>query len=65
MDNLYFDPEHCPLARVSKVIQSKWTMIIIYLLSAGSLRFSELKRKLPSITEANLAKDLRLLENMV
>ncbi len=62
MKNLAFDPENCPLARVSKVIQGKWTMVIIFSLSDGTLRFSEIKRLLPSVTEANLTKDLRLLE---
>lgn len=37
-------------------------MVIIYLLSVGTLRFSEIHRKLPSVTDANLTKDLRLLE---
>lgn len=63
MNDLVFDTAHCPIARISKVIQGKWTMVIIYLLSEGTLRFSEIKRKLPSVTEANLTKDLRLLES--
>ena len=37
-------------------------MVIIYILSEGTLRFSEIKRKLPNVTEASLTKDLRLLE---
>lgn len=62
MQDLSFDPENCPIARVSKVIQGKWTMVIIFLLSEGTMRFSEIKRHLPSVTDANLTKDLRLLE---
>lgn len=63
MNELLFDPENCPISRISKVIQGKWTMVIIYLLSEGTLRFSEIKRKLPNVTESNLTKDLRLLES--
>ncbi len=63
MNDLVFDTDNCPIARISKVIQGKWTMVIIYLLSEGTLRFSEIRRKLPSVTEANLTKDLRLLES--
>ena len=38
-------------------------MVIIYHLSESHvLRFSELKRKMPQITEANLTKELRTLE---
>ena len=54
--------EDCPVFGVRKLIQGKWTMIIICLLSHETLRFGELKRKLPQVTEANLTKDLRLLE---
>ncbi|MFQ8632713.1 MAG: winged helix-turn-helix transcriptional regulator [Intestinibacter bartlettii] len=62
MNELLFDAENCAIARISKVIQGKWTMVIIYILSEGTLRFSEIKRKLPNVTEASLTKDLRLLE---
>lgn len=37
-------------------------MVIIYVLSHKTLRFSQLKRKLPQVTEANLTKELRMLE---
>jgi len=62
MNVLSFDAESCPLARVARIIQGKWTMVIIYVLSEGTLRFSEIHRRLPHITEANLTKDLRTLE---
>ena len=62
MNELLFDAENCAIARISKVIQGKWTMVIMYILSEGTLRFSEIKRKLPNVTEASLTKDLRLLE---
>ena len=62
MNDLVFKTDNCPIARVSKVIQGKWTMVILYLLSGGTLRFGEIRRKLPTVTEANLTKDLRLLE---
>ncbi len=54
--------ENCPLANVQKIVHGKWTMVIIYFLSRQTLRFSELKRKLPHVTEANLTKELRVLE---
>ena len=38
-------------------------MVILYILSEGTLRFGEIKRKLPNVTDANLTKDLRLLES--
>jgi len=53
----------CPIEKVQKIIRGKWTMVIIYLLSENHvLRFSQLKRKMPQVTEANLTKELRTLE---
>lgn len=57
-----FDIENCPLASVQKVIRGKWSMVILYFLCQDTLRFSQLKRKLPQVTEANLTKELRMLE---
>lgn len=54
--------ENCPVADVQKVIHGKRSMVVIYFLSQGTHRFSELHRKLPDVTEANLTKELRLLE---
>ena len=63
MNKLLFDTKNCPIARVSKVFQGKWTMVILHILSEGTLRFGEIKRNLPDVTDANLTKDLRLLES--
>ena len=56
------DIERCPVAKVQKVIRGKWSMVILYFLSCETLRFSQLKRKMPQVTEANLTKELRMLE---
>ncbi len=53
---------NCPVAKVQKIIRGKWSMVIIYFLCHGTLRFSQLKRKMPQVTEANLTKELRMLE---
>ena len=37
-------------------------MVIIYFLCDKTLRFSQLKRLMPQVTEANLTKELRMLE---
>lgn len=52
----------CPVASVQKIIRGKWTMVIIFFLSQGTLRFGELSRKMPQVTQANLTKELRMLE---
>jgi DNA-binding HxlR family transcriptional regulator len=53
----------CPVADVQKIVHGKWSMVLIYFLSKETLRFGELKRKVPYITEANLTKELRMLEH--
>lgn len=37
-------------------------MVIIYFLCDKTLRFSQFKRLMPQVTEANLTKELRMLE---
>ncbi|QMU07735.1 winged helix-turn-helix transcriptional regulator [Levilactobacillus suantsaii] len=52
----------CPIAGVQKIVRGKWNMVILYFLHQQTLRFGELSRKLPTVTQAQLTKDLRLLE---
>lgn len=54
--------EPCPIADIQPIVRGKWSMVIIYFLSQGTLRFKELSRKMPMVTEANLTKELRALE---
>ena len=44
MKNHYENIEECPIADAQKIIHGKWTMVVIYLLSEETLRFSELKK---------------------
>lgn len=52
----------CPFAKVQKIVSGKWNMLIIYLLRNETLRFGELHRKLPDMTQATLSKQLKSLE---
>lgn len=54
--------ENCPVASVQKIVRGKWSMVIVFFLSQGTLRFGELSRKMPQVTQANLTKELRMLE---
>lgn len=53
----------CPIAGVQKIVRGKWNMVVLYFLSQQTLRFGELSRKLPNVTQAQLTKELRLLES--
>lgn len=57
------DRENCPVTIVQKMIGGKWTLLILYNLSTGILRFGELYRLTPDITQSTLTKELRKLES--
>lgn len=54
--------DECPEVYASNIIDGQWTLVICSWLLNGKLRFSELKRKLPNITERMLTLQLRKLE---
>ena len=52
----------CPVEAALAVIGGKWKGIILYHLNNETLRFNELKRLIPGITQRMLTKQLRELE---
>ena len=52
----------CPFVTAQKIIAGKWAVIILHNLSEGTLRFGELQRLLPDLTQSTLTKQLRSLE---
>lgn len=53
----------CPMLITRDIIGGKWKMLILWRLSKGTWRFSELKKQIPKITQKMLTKQLRELEN--
>lgn len=56
------DMHACPVATAIDVIGGKWKVIILYHLRGKTLRFGELKRSIPRITQKMLTNQLRELE---
>ena len=54
--------EGCPVEAALEQISGKWKGLVIYHLLGGTLRFSELKRKVGTVTQRSLTKQLRELE---
>jgi DNA-binding HxlR family transcriptional regulator len=52
----------CPYATAQKLLSGKWALIILHYLSESKLRFNELQKLLPDMTQATLTKQLRTLE---
>lgn len=53
---------NCPVEVALDMIAGKWKTVILYNLSSSRLRFNELMRLLPSITQRMLTTQLRELE---
>lgn len=59
MPNIY---DKCPYVTTQRVLQGKWAIVVLYHLSTGTKRFSELERLIPNVTRAVLTRQLRRLE---
>jgi len=53
---------HCPMELTLDLIGGKWKALILWHLGENTLRFSELKKALPKITQKMLTQQLRELE---
>jgi DNA-binding HxlR family transcriptional regulator len=54
--------QSCSLREVLDIIGGKWSMPIIYILSKGRLRFSEIERSVEGINTRMLVKELKNME---
>jgi DNA-binding HxlR family transcriptional regulator len=52
----------CPYTTAQKILSGKWTVLILYYLSLQTMRFNELQRTLPDLTQTTLSKQLRNME---
>lgn len=52
----------CPYVTAQKILSGKWSILILCYLKNGALRFSELSKYMPLLTQATLTKQLRKLE---
>lgn len=57
-----FNP-HCPIRNILARIGDKWSILVLYTLQAnGVMRFKELQRSIPDISQKMLTVTLRTLE---
>ena len=53
----------CPVRQVINIIGDKWTLPVLYVLTQGTKRYSELQREIPGISKKMLTQTLRKLES--
>src|ERR1700745_1703889 len=54
--------QFCPVAMAAEILGSRWTLVLLRELLAGSTRFNELRRGVPRMSPALLSKRLKALE---
>lgn len=54
--------QFCPVAMAAEVLCTRWTMVLVRELVAGSTRFNDLRRGVPRMSRTLLAQRLRELE---
>ncbi|MES2678557.1 MAG: helix-turn-helix domain-containing protein [Bacteroidota bacterium] len=61
-ENKRYALDQCPVTYAMEKIGGYWKPIILFHLSSGSKRYSELKRAIPAVTEKMLIQHLKQLE---
>lgn len=54
--------QFCPVAMAAEILCTRWTVLLLREMCAGSTRFNELRKGVPLMSPALLAKRLRQLE---
>lgn len=59
------DKEFCPVRDIISHLGDKWSILVVLMLGrAASMRFSQLQREIPDISQKMLTQTLRKLEDM-
>lgn len=53
--------ENCPVRKTLQVIGGKWSLVIIFQINTRVIRYGELKRCIPGISEKMLIEQLKFL----
>ena len=52
----------CPSSQLLGILSDKWVCLVLCALADGSLRHSEIRRRIPSVSQKMLTQTLRTLE---
>ena len=59
--NIFPSDENCPVRRSLKILGGKWTLLILFQINERVIRYGELKRAIPGISEKMLIHELNSL----
>ena len=62
MNQQHINVKECPVLYALNIIGGKWRLPILWHLTEGGLRYNQLKRQLPGITNIMLTRSLQDLE---
>lgn len=62
MKGLCLKYDKCPMVVVQDLLSGKWKILILWYLSYKTLRFSDIMKRLPNVTQKMLTMQLRSLE---
>jgi Predicted transcriptional regulators len=54
--------DKCPMVLVQDIVSGKWKILILWYLSYSKLRFSDIQRKLPNVSQKVLSRQLKSME---
>lgn len=54
--------DKCPMVLVQNIVGGKWKILILWYLNYSKLRFGDLQRKLPTVSQKVLSRQLKSLE---
>ena len=55
--------QFCPVAMAAEILCTRWTIVVLREMFAGSTRFNELRRGVPRMSPALLSRRLKELES--
>lgn len=61
IDSAAFNPEACPVRKAMEIVGGKWKLFIIQQLGNNVMRYGDLKRAIPEISEKMFIQELKSL----